>query len=510
MSTSLVASLSLRLDLEQQSTVPLFRQLYGSVRAAILAGRLEGGTRLPPTRQLAQELEISRKTVVNAFELLISEGYLEGKVGSGTYVTRVLPEELLQVRRRAPSTAPDTPTSLRTPRLSRWGASLASRTIRPPDSGRAFQPGVPALEEFPSELWSRLSARAWREAGREHLCDGEAVGYRPLREAIASYLKAVRGMTCEPEQVIITNGMHQSLALVSKMVLAPGETVCMEDPSPVVAQQILTDAGAVVVPVGVDQHGLPVEQLATAETGRQPARLVYITPSHQYPLGVTMSLSRRLALLHWAARTGAWIVEDDYDSEYRYAGRPLAALQGLDQLGCVLYMGTFSKVLFPALRLSYLVVPAAAADLFARGRAALGRQEPLMEQVVLTAFFIEGHFARHLRRMNGIYQERQAALIEAVRQRLGGELEIKPTATGLHVMGWLSPGIDNRRVWQLALARGVDAPPLSAHARLPQPRGGLVLGYACVRPPEIRAGVERLALAVEAMRRERAGDERRV
>jgi len=503
MCTSLVASLSLRLELERQGAVPLFRQLYAGLRAAILAGRLEGGTRLPPTRQLAEELEISRKTVVNAFELLISEGYLEGKVGSGTYVARVLPDELLQVRRRASSATPAPPTSLRTPHLSSWGASLVSRTIRPPDSGQAFQPGVPALEEFPSKLWSRLSAHAWREAGREHLGDGDPVGYQPLREAIASYLRAVRGLTCEPEQVIITSGMHQSLALVSKMVLAPGETVCMEDPSSLVAQQILIDAGAVVVPVGLDQHGLSVEQLATAETGSQPVRLVYITPSHQYPLGVTMSLSRRLALLHWAARMGAWIVEDDYDSEYRYAGRPLAALQGLDQVGCVLYMGTFSKVLFPALRLSYLVVPKASRDLFARGRAALGRQAPLMEQVVLTAFFTEGHFARHLRRMNGIYQERQAALVEAVQQRLAGELEIKPTATGLHVIGRLPPGVDDRRVWQLALAQGVDAPPLSVHARLPQPRGGLVLGYACVNPPEIRAGVERLALALKAVRRER-------
>ena len=505
MGTSLVALLSLRLDLEQQGARPLFRQLYGSLRAAILAGRLEGGTRLPPTRQLAQELEISRKTVVNAFELLISEGYLEGKVGSGTYVARVLPEEVLQVRRRAPSVAPATPTALSTPHLSRWGASLASRTLRPPDSGQAFQPGIPALEEFPSQLWSRLEAHAWREADRERLCDGDPVGYRPLREAIASYLRTVRGMTCEPEQVIITSGMHQSLALVSKMVLAPGETACMEDPSSVAAQQILVDAGAVIVPVAVDQHGLSVERLATAVAGEQPVRLVYITPSHQYPLGVTMSLSRRLALLDWAARTGAWIVEDDYDSEYRYAGRPLAALQGLDRVGCVLYMGTFSKVLFPALRLSYLVVPAASRDLFARGRAALGRQAPLMEQVVLTAFFAEGHFARHLRRMNGIYQERQAALIEAVRQRLAGELEIQPTATGLHVMGWLPPGFDDRRVCQLALARGVDAPPLSAHARLSQPRGGLVLGYACVSPPEIRAGVEKLVVALEAVRRNGGG-----
>jgi GntR family transcriptional regulator / MocR family aminotransferase len=503
MSTSLVASLSLRLELEKQGAVPLFRQLYSSLRAAILAGHLEGGTRLPPTRQLASELEVSRKTVVNAFEQLISEGYLEGKVGAGTYIARVLPEEVLQVRRRAPSAASATPTPGRTPHLSAWGASLASRTIRPPDTGRAFQPGIPALEEFPSTLWSRLEAHSWRVVAREQLSDGDPVGYRPLREAIASYLKAVRGMTCEPEQVIIMTGMHQALALVSKMALTPGETVCMEDPSPLVVQQILTDAGAVVAPVAVDQDGLSVEGLVRTEQSGHQARLVYITPSHQYPLGVTMSLSRRLALLQWAARTGAWIVEDDYDSEYRYAGRPLAALQGLDQVGCVLYMGTFSKVLFPALRLSYLVVPAASRDLFARGRAALGRQAPLMEQIVLSEFFTEGHFARHLRRMNGIYQERQAALIEAVRQRLAGELEIKPTATGLHVMGWLPPGVDDRQVWQLAMARGVDVPPLSAHALCPQPRGGLVLGYACVSPPEIRTGIDRLAVALEARRRER-------
>src|SRR5258708_14138845 len=469
MSTSLVASLSLRLELEQKSAVPLFRQLYGSVRAAILAGRLEGGTRLPPTRQLAQELEISRKTVVNAVELLISEGYLEGKVGSGTYVARGLPEEVLQVHRRAPSVAPATPTALRTPPLSRWGASLASRPICPPDTRRAFQPAVPALEGFPSKLWSRLEAHAWRVAAREYLCDGDPVGYRPLREAIASYLRAVRGMTCEPEQVIITSGMHQSLALPSKMVLTPPTTPSLQDPSPAAVQQILTDAGAVVVPVAVDQHGLSAEQLATAETGGQPVRLVYITPSHQYPLGVTMSLSRRLALLHWAARAGAWIVEDDYDSEYRYAGRPLAALQGLDQVGCVLYMGTFSKVLFPALRLSYLVGPAATVNLVGGGRAALGRQAPLMEQVVLTAFFAEGHFARHLRRMNGIYHERQATLIEAVRQRLAGQLEIQPTATGPHVMGWVPPRVDDQHLVQLALGRGVHVPPLSAPATVPPP-----------------------------------------
>jgi GntR family transcriptional regulator/MocR family aminotransferase len=504
MGTSLVASLSLRLELEKQGAVPLFRQLYSGLRAAILTGHLEGGTRLPPTRQLASELEISRKTVVNAFELLISEGYLEGKVGSGTYVARVLPEELLQVSRPAPSVASSTPSHERA--YSTWGASLASRgtsSLFGGDAMQAFAPGIPALEEFPYALWSRLAAHTWRVVERDRLSYGDPLGYRPLREAIASYLRVVRGMNCEPEQVIIMTSMLQTLALVSKLVLNPGEPACVEDPSHPTARRALIDAGALIVPGAVDQHGLSVERLANDEQGGQHVRLVYVTPSHQYPLGVTMSLSRRLALLQWAVRTGAWILEDDYDSEYRYAGRPLAALQGLDQVGCVLYMGTFSKVLFPALRLSYLVVPAASLDLFARGRAALGREAPIMEQVVLTEFFNEGHFARHLRRMNGIYQERQTALIEAVRQKLAGELEIKPTSTGMHVMGWLLPGVDDRHVWQLAMARGVDVPPLSAHAMLPQPRGGLVLGYACVSPPEIRAGVDRLARALEAMRRER-------
>jgi GntR family transcriptional regulator/MocR family aminotransferase len=504
MNTSLVASLSLGLNLEKQSAVPLFRQLYGSLRAAILAGRLEGGTRLPPTRQLAEELEISRKTVVNAFELLISEGYLEGKVGAGTYVARVLPEELLQVSRPSPSVTSSTPSHERA--YSKWGASLAGRetsSLFGGDAMQAFAPGIAALDEFPYKLWSRLAAHTWRVVERDRLSYGDPLGYRPLREAIANYLRVVRGMNCEPEQVIIMTSMLQTLALVSKLVLNPGEPACVEDPCHPTARRALTDTGALIVPVAVDQYGLSVERLANDKQGGQHARLVYVTPSHQYPLGVTMSLSRRLALLQWAARTGAWILEDDYDSEYRYAGRPLAALQGLDQAGCVLYMGTFSKVLFPALRLSYLVVPTAACDLFARGRAALERQAPIMEQVVLTAFFNEGHFARHLRRMNRIYQERQTALIEAVRQKLADELEIKPTSTGMHVMGWLPPGVDDRHVWQLAMARGVDVPPLSAHALRPQPRGGLVLGYACVSPSDIRAGVDRLVVVLEAIGRAR-------
>jgi GntR family transcriptional regulator/MocR family aminotransferase len=502
MSTSLVTTLALRLDIDEQAAVPLFRQLYAGLRAAILAGRLEGGTRLPPTRRLATELQVSRKTVVNAFEQLIAEGYLEGRVGSGTYVARVLPEEVLHASRPSDSAVASKSSRARMSRLSVWGASLASRapSALSGDTGRAFEPGIPALEEFPYKLWSRLAAHSWRVVEREQLSYGDPLGYQPLRAAIASYLKTVRGMSCEPEQVMIMTGMHQTLALVCKMVLTPGETACMEDPGPLAVRLGLTDAGAVIVPLPVDQHGLSVEQLADDAKAGQ-ARLVYVTPSHQYPLGVTMSLARRLALLQWAARTGAWILEDDYDSEYRYAGRPLAALQGLDQAGCVLYMGTFSKVLFPALRLSYLVVPAASVELFARARGAFGRQAPILEQAVLTEFFDEGHFARHLRRMNRIYQERQATLIEAVREKLAGQLEITPTSTGLHVMGWLPQGVDDRRLSQLARAHGVDAPPLSAHALCTQLRPGLILGYACVRPPQIHVGVDRLARALDALAR---------
>jgi GntR family transcriptional regulator / MocR family aminotransferase len=346
-------------------------------------------------------------------------------------------------------------------------------------------------------LWSKLAAHAWHGAEPNLLAYGNAQGYRPLRETIASYLRAVRGMHCEAEQVLIMTGTRQTISLVSKIVLDPGGIACVEDPGYPGVQWALTDAGARLVPIAVDQDGLQVEELK--ERG-QGARLVYVTPSHQYPLGVTMSLGRRLALLEWAARTGAWILEDDYDSEYRYEGRPLAALQGLDQVGCVMYMGTFSKVLYPALRLSYLVVPPALGETAASGRAAIDRQAPVIDQVILTAFFNEGHFARHIRRMKGIYQERQGTLVEAARHKLAGMLDIEPAATGLHVMGWLAPGVDDQRVWELARARGVEVPPLSFHALRPLSSGGLLLGYACVNPDAIRAGIEQLAEALEASR----------
>lgn len=493
MSSNVVAALSLELD--KQHSLPLFRQLYAGLRAAILSGQLEGGTRLPPTRVLAQELHLSRNTVVNAFEQLIAEGYLEGKIGAGTYVAHVLPEELLQVKTQA-SPANSPPQKMERA-ISRWGATLDRAEVkatRYAETVRAFQPGIPALDQFPYALWSKLAAHRWRAPEVHLLGYGDAQGYPPLRETIASYLKATRGMKCEPEQVIITTGTQQALNLASRVIVNPEDTICIEDPGYLGARVALAGTGAKLIPITIDQDGLDVEALKARE---ECVRLVYVTPSHQYPVGVTMSLARRLALLEWAARAGTWILEDDYDSEYRYAGRPLAALQGLDQSGCVLYMGTFSKVILPALRLGYLVVPPSLVETFTRGRAALDRQAPTIEQIILTDFISEGHFARHLRRMKGIYMERQATLVEAARHELAGLLDIQPATAGLHVMGWLPPGSDDLRAFHLAQARGVDSLPLSAYAIAPQPRGGLVLGYACASPQAIRAAVEQLALALE-------------
>lgn len=491
-SPSLVASLCFALD--RQGTAPLFRQLYTHLREAILSGHLEGGMRLPPTRELAEELGVSRNTVVNAFEQLIAEGYLESKIGAGTYVTHVLPEDVFKMSIKVSNTSGGE--SVSAPAISRWGASLTAKSVVPISYGaypRAFQPGVPAIDAFPFELWAKLTARCWRYPTRELLSYGDPQGYRPLRETIAGYLKASRGVKCEPEQVIIVAGSQQALDLAARVLLDPGDAVWIEDPGYLGARHVFAGLGARLVPIEVDKDGLNVEE----GIRRCPhVRLAYVTPSHQYPLGVTMSLARRLALLEWATQAGAWVLEDDYDSEYRYGGRPLAALQGLDNTGRVIYMGTFSKVLLPALRLGYLVVPPALVDAFVQARSIADRHSPSLDQVVLTRFINEGHFARHIRGMKQLYIERQAVLIEATRQKLNGLLRLQSSKIGLHIVGWLPPQCDDRLASQHIQRQGVDTPPLSAyHLALPQ-RSGLVLGYAGVKPQAIRMAIENIARAL--------------
>ena len=460
--------------LQSATEVPIYRQLYEALRQAILSRRLRPGQRLPPSRQLAETLGVSRTTVLLAFDHLFSEGYISGKSGSGTFVSATIPEHLLQV----PATAAP-PAVGSVPQLSERGKHIcrisSGNARRQQENLRPFRPGIPGLREFPYDIWNRLATRQIRSLHYEAFGYSDPAGYAPLREAIAGYLRVARAVNCEAEQVVIVNGSQQALDLIARVLLDPGEAAWMEDPGYGGAKEALRAAGISLRAVPVDAVGLMVAE----GIRRHPdARLAYVTPSHQYPLGVTMSLPRRLELLEWAARADAWIIEDDYDSEYRYAGRPISSLQGLDRQGRVIYLGTFSKVLFPALRLGYLVVPPGLADAFIAAKAVSDRNCPLIEQAVVTSFITEGHFGRHLRRMRLLYQARQEALLEAGRKHLGGLLEMTPAETGLHLIGWLPEGADDRAISVRAEQAGIQVPPLSAYSLEEQQRPGLMLGYA--------------------------------
>jgi len=493
-----ISSANITLDLS--SDVPLYWQVYGGLRGAILSGRLVAGTRLPSTRDLTVELGVSRNTVKNAYEQLLSEGYLESHVGSGTYITRNLPDDLLNAG--AASNAIAKRRARRKPALSKSGKTISEISVSAspnPDQSRPFALGVPALDAFPYEIWRRLLARRCSYPQRSLLGYGSAMGYRPLREAIAAYLGAARAVRCEPEQVTIVAGVQQALDMAARLLLDAGDVAWIEEYNYPAARAALLGAGARLVAVPVDDEGLDVQKGAALAPR---ARLVYITPSHQYPLGVTMSLARRLALLDWAKQSDAWILEDDYDSEYRYSGRPLAALQGLDQHGRVIYLGTFSKSVFPSLRLGYVIAPPDLVDAFSKARSLMSWCSSTVEQAALAEFIAEGHFARHIRRMRSLYAERQSALVEAARRELGESLRIQSHPAGVHLVGRLSERLDEASVSQQAAKLGVEAQPLFPF-RLkrdgPSFLSGLVLGYGAYDSREIRQGVSILARAIDSV-----------
>jgi GntR family transcriptional regulator/MocR family aminotransferase len=495
MATKIRKGALLTLPLDPDAPTPLFRQVYDGLRHGILDGTLAPGVRLPATRSLAGELGVSRNTVLNAYEQLLAEGYLEGKVGSGTYVPRTLPEESLQVR---PAVAPSRAPLPKRRSLSRRGELLAEAAGSISCCGkspRPLRPGLPAFDAFPHETWMRLVARHHRRPAVDSLSYGDAAGYFPLRRAIAAHLGPARAVHCEPEQILVITGAQQALDLIARVLLDPGDTAWVEDPGYPGVRAALRGAEVRVTPVPVDGDGLNVRE---GEARCPDARLVYVTPSHQYPLGVTMSLSRRLALLDWARRANAWVVEDDYDSEFRYAGRPLEALQGLDCDGRVIYLGTFSKVLFPSLRLGYLVVPPDLAEAFTAARMVTDRQSNTLNQAVVADFINEGHFLRHIRRMRTLYSERQEILLKAARRDLDGLLDVRPCETGLHLIGWLPEGNDDREASQAALRAGVEAPPLSTYSVERRQPGGLLLGYAGSDARQIRDAVRRLAAVLRA------------
>lgn len=479
------------LSLDPTAAAPLYRQLYFGIREAILAGRLQPGTRLPSTRTLARDLGLSRNTAVSAYEQLLTEGYLDGRVGAGSYVSRVLPEALLHARQSPKKSPQEQETTL--PKLSKRGAMLAQ--LRSPQGlpPQAFSLGLPELSAFPFEDWARLLARRWRQPPREFLVGGDPSGYRPLREALAQYLGAARAVSCDPDQILIVSGAQQALDLVSRALIDPGDRVWVEEPGFSGTWSALLASGAQLTPVPVDDEGIDVLQ------GRQlapEARLICVSPSHQYPLGITMTLRRRLELLDWARAADAFVLEDDYDSEYRYAGRPLAAMQGLDEDGRIIYVGSFSKVMFPGLRIGYMVAPPALVEPFRAIRRLLDSHPSSVAQAALADFISEGYLTSHIRRMRALYEERQVALLDAIQSTLGDRLKIAPDDAGMHLVGYLPDDVDDAALSQRAAANKVVAPPLSGFYRNTPQRKGLLLGYAGVPEKEIWRATKRLADAL--------------
>ena len=505
-STGVASSLLLRLD--SRSSTPLHEQLFEGIRARILSGALAPGLRLPSSRQLAAELDVARSTVLQALDALTAEGYLVARAGSCTRVAPELPlltgersrEPGLTGAARAASIGRRQGAS-RGPRLAAATRALRRSPVGAPRLGaapRAFRPGVPALDLFPTALWARTVSRVHARASTGLLDGGDPSGHATLREAIATHVSVSRGVRCSSEQVFITAGTQQAFDEVLRLALNPGDPVWVEDPGYPGARRAVRSAGGRPVPVPVDGDGLDVGA-GLAHAPR--ARVALVAPSHQYPLGVTLSLARRMALLQWAERTRSLIIEDDYDSEFRHRGRPLTALQGLDDAGCVVYVGTFSKSMFPGLRLGFLVVPPSLVDVVSAARASASAPASALEQAALAVFLAEGHFARHLRRMRAAYRERGEALLEALHADCSGVLAPRPCDTGMQVCAFLPAPLSDLRVRDEAALQGVEVAALSDYFLGRRRESGLIFGFGGVRPDDMRAGTRILARAIEAARR---------
>jgi GntR family transcriptional regulator/MocR family aminotransferase len=458
--------------------------LYGELRCAILEGRLAAGARLPSSRDFARQYQVSRGTVVSVVERLQAEGYLTSRVGFGTWVNRV---EAPRGARHATTT----PAYIR----------RVIATCKPPqpwidlafvDRIRPFRIGVPAINEFPSEVWGRIAATRARNFRSWLKKEADRRGYHPLRDAVAEYLRTSRGVRCTAEQIVIVSGIQQALDLLARLLLTKGHPIWMEDPGYFGAAIAFHNAGARMIGVPVDDEGLSV---SAGMKICPDAKGAYVTPAHQFPLGVTMSLERRMALLSWASRAGAFVIEDDYDSEYRFEGPPVPALQSLDNHSSVIFIGSFSKTLFPALRVGYVVLPAPLIDFFLGLRYRTDFRNSSFDQAVLCDFIADGHLARHLRKMRNLYAERLATLIEGATQHMAGLLEISNVRAGLYTIGYLRNEMTSRQAEKLAAAQGIEVLGVDrCTLRRPDPKA-LLLGFGGFDELAIRQGLIRLAKA---------------
>jgi len=483
---------SLPIFLDRRGGRTLQDQIYRCIRQSILDGLVGTGRRLPSTRTLASELGVSRTTALLALEQLRAEGYVVARRGSGMFIAPQLPE-------RRPRAVPPLEKLVSRPPFSRRGAHLAR--MRAPDRRKAssapcaFRLGTPALDLFPLRTWSQLTRECLRALKPSQLDYSQLAGLPVLREAIAEQVQS-RGTRCHADQVQVVMGAQRGLDLIAHMLLDPDDSAWMEDPGYTGARGALSAAGANVISVPVDGEGMIIDPGLGGN-----ARVAYVTPSCQFPLGLAMSLTRRHQLLEWARQSHAWIVEDDYDCDIHYRSQPLPCLHALDPDGRVIYVGTFSKALFPALRLGFLIVPGDLQSGFNTARLATDLHPPVLDQMVLAAFIGRGHYARHVRRMQAAYAERLDALRRAI-ERSGAPLRVRPVQSGMHAIVDVV-GVNAERLHAEAAARGIESMPLSAYYFGASIRpNALLLGFGSVTPAAIRAGVMKLARAIESVKRD--------
>lgn len=480
--------MDLLISIDRNSPIPLYHQLAEELRLCVLQRRLKANQKLPSSRVLAKALEISRTTVTQSYEQLFSEGYLETRRGCGTYVCAELPEdslfpEAVKQNINAPSLT----------MLSGFGydlLSLKQMKVAEPNQEISFRFGSPSVEHFSMDLWRRLLSRHCRNTPNLLNYAADALGYFPLREAISDYLGRSRGVHCTPEQVVIVGGSQQALDLIARLTINQGDWVAVEDPGYLGARHCFRSYGANLKPIPVDSQGIEVELLTQVS---QKLKLLYVTPSHQFPTGALLSLSRRLALLQWAQERGTLIVEDDYDSEYRYGDRPIPALQGLDQSYCVIYVGTFSKILFPSLRIGYLVIPPNWVSLVGKAKWLCDRQSPLLEQYALTDFLNEGHFERHIRRMRQLYNQRRQALVKAIKLYLGDRVTIFGENAGIHLMAKIATTLPDEIVVEKAAFLGLGLISAQDFYLDVAKTGEFIFGYSQLNETQIEQGIQKLA-----------------
>ena len=488
--------MDLLIPLDRTLPSPLRDQLYSGLRIAILDGRLGTGSRLPASRTLAVTLGISRFTVDDAYSRLIADGYLFTRHGSGTYVA-FAPQSNVDSGRESQSDSDreaDRGWSEWSDRVTSTRRATALTQIR-----YSFKQGVPALDPFPFALWRRCRARVSLELPPDAYGYGSARGYLPLREAIQTYLARSRMLRTSVDQIVITSGTQQALDIVFRLFVDPGDSIVIEEPSYPTARNLMSAAGARIIPIGVDGDGLKTDDLAKIQN---LAKLIYVTPSHQFPTGGVLPLHRRRSLLEWARSTGTLIVEDDYDSEFRYGQRPIEALAALDGSmpgpGSVIYLGTFSKVLFPAVRLGYVVLPSDLVDRFLRAKELTDRHPPTIEQATVAAFIQEGNFERHLARMRRIYASRQVAMLTALDRYFGGKAhrDAASTAAGLHMLVNFDVDYDEAEMMRRATGAGILIEPAGPCYLSPPVQTGALLGYAVMDEVQIDQGIRELAKAL--------------